>query len=99
MSVLARELLLERRELCERRIRIGGAVVARVGARRILPVRGTGLAVAASATLVAITAAAIAAALELVAALVTALVLGTVAALAAVLALVVTTAFTPLLTA
>ena len=60
--LLARELLLERSELCERRIRIGGAIVARIGARRILAQRRTGLAVAAAA-LVAVTAAAIAAAL------------------------------------
>src|SRR5262249_11160388 len=29
--VLTRELLLERREFCERRVRIGGAIIARIG--------------------------------------------------------------------
>src|SRR5262245_27330480 len=55
--LLARERLLERRELCEGRVGIGAAAIARIGAGRVLAMRGAGLAVPAVAALVAVAAA------------------------------------------
>src|SRR5262249_22741577 len=98
--ILASQLLLERRELCEGRVRIGGAIVARRGAGRVLAVRRPGFAVPAVAALVTIAAAAFRPilTLEFVAALVFALALKALAAIAAFvtvfLALVVASSFT-----